>query len=103
MSLRTAIPARTAPTERVEAPRPSTSGVVGTRWQRRDWVRRRMLAVVDGAALLGALMVASAVANPGHLVGRLVLGALSLPAWVLLLKSYGLYERDLRRISHSTL
>jgi len=33
----------------------------------------------------------------------LLYGLITLPAWVLLLKIYGLYERDAKRLSHSTL
>ena len=83
-------------------PQPSSS-IVSTRWQRRDWTRRRLLAGVDASAVLGALVLASVLTHPGHLTGRLALGALLIPAWILLFKSYGLYDRDLKRISHTTL
>jgi len=39
----------------------------------------------------------------GVMLDRLAIGLLSLPGWLILFKLYGLYERDGKRISHSTL
>ena len=35
-------------------------------------------------------------------VSRLAWGLLTLPAWILVFKAYGLYDRDGKRVSHST-
>jgi exopolysaccharide biosynthesis polyprenyl glycosylphosphotransferase len=55
-----------------------------------------LLAVI--AALGGALLIASRPAV-GH---RLLWGLLFLPVLIVLFKVYGLYDRDVKRISHST-
>jgi FlaA1/EpsC-like NDP-sugar epimerase len=69
---------------------------------RRDQLRRRMFALADIIAVLVALAVAL-VLTPGPPVVRdLLWGALLLPGWLMLFKTYGLYERDGKRISHTT-
>jgi len=69
---------------------------------RRDQLRRRLLAVADVTAVAVALAVAT-VLTPGPPVARdLLWGALLLPVWLMLFKTYGLYERDGKRISHTT-
>jgi len=67
---------------------------------------RRLLAINDVACLAVAMAVAMAVAGgaPGHSWQQYMLyGLITLPAWVVLFKMYGLYERDAKRLSHSTL
>jgi exopolysaccharide biosynthesis polyprenyl glycosylphosphotransferase len=73
---------------------------------RRDWFLRRLLAVSDAACLAAALVLAMAVAGGtrGHSWREYMLyGLATLPAWVVLFKMYGLYDRDAKRLSHSTL
>jgi exopolysaccharide biosynthesis polyprenyl glycosylphosphotransferase len=80
--------------------------LVARRYGRRDWVLRRLLLVADVACLVLALVLAMALAGGarGHSwTEYLLYGSATLPAWVVLFKAYGLYERDAKRLSHSTL
>ena len=69
--------------------------VAGSRW-RREALRRRLLALADVAAAGVASLV---VVSPSE--GRLWALAL-LPAWVLIAKLLGLYDRDQRSLRHLT-
>jgi len=83
-------------------PRP----LVSRRHGRRDWLLRRLLALTDVASLTAALALALALLGGvrGHGWRELALyGLATLPAWVVLFKMYGLYERDAKRLHHSTL
>jgi exopolysaccharide biosynthesis polyprenyl glycosylphosphotransferase len=65
-----------------------------------------LLAVSDAVCVAIAMAVAMAVVGGrhGHSWQQYVLyGLITLPAWVVLFKMYGLYERDAKRLSHSTL
>jgi exopolysaccharide biosynthesis polyprenyl glycosylphosphotransferase len=67
----------------------------------RDSLMRRLLAAVDGVAILVALVLMANWSNADRM--PLVLyGALTLPLWTLLFKLYGLYDRDQKRVSHGT-
>jgi exopolysaccharide biosynthesis polyprenyl glycosylphosphotransferase len=79
--------------------------VVSHAYGRRDWLLRRVLAVSDVACIAAALALAlSGGAAGGHSwLQYMLYGMLTLPAWVVLFKVYGLYERDAKRLSHSTL
>ncbi|MBV9798299.1 MAG: hypothetical protein JO039_09660, partial [Solirubrobacterales bacterium] len=69
---------------------------------RRDQLRRRLFALADIIAVLVALLVAT-VLTPGPPVARdLLWGALLVPGWLVVFKTYGLYERDGKRINHTT-
>jgi len=73
------------------------------RARNRDGTLRRLLALADGLAIAGALGGAMAFASAGTAAfGDFLWGLLTLPAWVVLFKSYGLYDRDVKRVSHST-
>ena len=76
-------------------------GVLGLR---RDELERRVLLLADLVGLSFALAVSTALAvNPSTTgVSRLAWGLLTMPAWVLIFKAYGLYDRDRKRVSHST-
>ncbi len=67
---------------------------------RRDYVLRRMLALADATAIVLALVSAFVVVHRG--LTELAWGMLLLPMWILLFKLYGLYDRDGKRVSHST-
>jgi exopolysaccharide biosynthesis polyprenyl glycosylphosphotransferase len=87
---------------------PSRAGVLVARgYGRRDWFLRRLLAISDAVCLALAMGLALALAGDargGHSWQEYMLyGLITLPAWVVLLKMYGLYERDAKRLSHSTL
>jgi len=67
----------------------------------REGSLRRLLAAADVAAIAAALTMA--VATRGHVSGAFLgWSVLVLPAWIVLFKLYGLYDRDAKRVSHST-
>ena len=63
---------------------------------------RRLLATGDWAAMVGALCVAT-LATSSATVATLFWALLFSPVWVVVVKLHGLYDRDHRRIRHSTL
>src|SRR4051794_30503462 len=72
---------------------------------RRDAIVRRMLATADVVAISAALTLATPLAETAAHRGfqRLAWGLLTLPAWIIVFKAYGLYDRDGKRVSHSTM
>ena len=70
--------------------------------RRRGAMLRRLLAVGDWAAVIAALCVATA-ATADMDVAMLFWATLFSPVWILVLKLHGLYDKDHRRIRHSTL
>jgi exopolysaccharide biosynthesis polyprenyl glycosylphosphotransferase len=96
----------------VEGPSFANAEIVGAprlvsgRYGRRDWALRRLLAVSDVCCLALAMALTTALAGAwrGHSwFEYFASGLATLPAWVVLFKMYGLYERDAKRLSHSTL
>jgi exopolysaccharide biosynthesis polyprenyl glycosylphosphotransferase len=65
-----------------------------------DATLRRLLVVADAIAVL--LAFACTVAPAWSPVEYLWLSALTLPVWLLIFQAYGLYDRDVRRIGHSS-
>ena len=82
------------------AGRPAWPAPSGSR--RRGALLRRLLALGDWAALIGALCVVTATTSTTD-VGALFWAVLFSPAWILVVKLHGLYDNDHRRIRHSTL
>jgi exopolysaccharide biosynthesis polyprenyl glycosylphosphotransferase len=74
--------------------------VVAHRHRPRDTAVRRVLAAADAVAI--GLATAVAVA-PGRDRSTVLLVLATLPAWLLLFKAYGLYDRDIKRISKESL
>lgn len=70
--------------------------------RRRGAVLRRLLAFADWTALLATLFVVTAVSATAD-VATLFWAVLFSPVWVLVVKLHGLYDKDHRRIRHSTL
>jgi exopolysaccharide biosynthesis polyprenyl glycosylphosphotransferase len=55
------------------------------------------------SAIAAALAISLAFASGNRATATsFLIGALTLPGWVVLFKAYGLYDRDAKRISHST-
>jgi exopolysaccharide biosynthesis polyprenyl glycosylphosphotransferase len=77
--------------------------LVANRYARRDFYLRRVLVLGDLIAIAGALMAALALSPGGLDPNRALLALISTPAWVVVFKLYGLYERDVKRVSHTTL
>jgi exopolysaccharide biosynthesis polyprenyl glycosylphosphotransferase len=69
--------------------------------RRRGAHLRRLLALGDWSALIASLCVVSAISSTAN-VGTLFWAVLFSPAWVIVVKLHGLYDKDHRRIRHST-
>ena len=80
--------------------RPVSPGALASR--RRGSVLRRLLAMGDWAALIGALCLITATTSTTD-IGTLFWAVLFSPVWIAVLKVHGLYDNDHRRIRHSTL
>jgi exopolysaccharide biosynthesis polyprenyl glycosylphosphotransferase len=68
-----------------------------------DYYLRRLLALGDIAAIILALttaLILTGVDSPGR---HLLIGLIMLPGWLVIFKFYGLYERDAKRIAHTTI
>jgi exopolysaccharide biosynthesis polyprenyl glycosylphosphotransferase len=90
----------TAGVERGLAP----ATMVAPAYGERDSSIRRLMALGDAVAIVIALLVTALATNDRVDGGRFVLyGLATIPAWVLVFKLYGLYDRALKRISHSTI
>src|SRR5919201_1735907 len=68
---------------------------VAHRYGERDVAVRRALALADAVAISAALAVS-------HHPRQFLWGLATLPVWIVVLKAYGLYDRDIKRISHGT-
>jgi exopolysaccharide biosynthesis polyprenyl glycosylphosphotransferase len=84
----------------VAADRLGLSGPEGSR--RRGALLRRLLALGDWTALIGALLVVTATTSSTD-VADLFWAILFSPSWIFVVKLHGLYDNDHRRIRHSTL
>jgi exopolysaccharide biosynthesis polyprenyl glycosylphosphotransferase len=82
------------------AARLGLTGAEGSR--RRGALLRRLLAIGDWTALIGALCLVTATTSTTD-VAALFWAALFSPTWILVVKFHGLYDNDHRRIRHSTL
>jgi exopolysaccharide biosynthesis polyprenyl glycosylphosphotransferase len=70
---------------------------------RRDSALRRLLALADMLAILAALAAARAFFSEGLATATDVAWGLpTLTGWIVLFKAYGLYDRDSKRVSHSS-
>src|SRR6201989_1634653 len=68
----------------------------------KDVALRRLLAAGDAVAVILALAIAlmrPGMSSAGH---RLLWGLVAVPLMMVLFKLYGLYDRDVKRISYST-
>jgi len=63
---------------------------------------RRLLAAGDAVAALIALLLALTLPVLPHTHPKLLWGLFAVPLMIVLFKLYGLYDRDVKRISHST-
>src|SRR5205085_10774019 len=75
---------------------------VASNFGRRDYLVRRLLLLSDVASIALALLVMVAVSARADKSPHLLLGLLFVPVWLTVLGAYGLYTRDIKRISHST-
>jgi exopolysaccharide biosynthesis polyprenyl glycosylphosphotransferase len=77
--------------------------VVASTYGRRDYLLRRLLAVADACAIVGAILIALLAAARPDMLANLFWAALTIPMWLVVFKIYGLYDRDSRRVSHTTI
>ena len=94
------------PVEPDEPEFPRAGTLVARGYGRRDYFLRRLLAISDVFCLALAMSLAVALHGPARSHSSeeyLLFGLVTLPAWVVLFKMYGLYERDTKRLSHSTI
>lgn len=78
-------------------------GIVAVRHQPRDRALRRMLGVADALAIVVALLFVDVFVAHRNGPRQAFWGLVALPGLLVLFNAYGLYRRDSRRISHSTL
>jgi exopolysaccharide biosynthesis polyprenyl glycosylphosphotransferase len=77
--------------------------LVASSFGRRDYYLRRLLALGDIAAIvlsLAATLILTGTGSPGR---HLLLVLITLPVWLMMFKCYGLYERDAKRVAHTTI
>jgi exopolysaccharide biosynthesis polyprenyl glycosylphosphotransferase len=87
--------------ETLAVARPSLP-VVGLRHGARDYVTRRVLALGDALALVTAFALAGLLAG-GFEEQHLLWSLASIPVWIIIFRAYGLYDRDAKRVSHTTI
>jgi exopolysaccharide biosynthesis polyprenyl glycosylphosphotransferase len=76
--------------------------VVAVRHRPRDSAVRRLLGASDVMALaISQVVVLGLIGRPAN-AEQLAFAALVLPLWIVLFHVYGLYDRDVKRISHTT-
>ena len=80
-----------------------SQALVASGYGRRDWLIRRLLALADVVGISTAIVLALIVTGTNDLPQEVAFGLATLPAWVILFKSYGLYDRDSKRLRHSSL
>jgi exopolysaccharide biosynthesis polyprenyl glycosylphosphotransferase len=73
--------------------------VIARAYGSRDRVVRRMLARADAGAM--ALALTLAFVGDARMWSFVVWGLAAVPVWLLICNAYGLYGKDIRRISHS--
>jgi exopolysaccharide biosynthesis polyprenyl glycosylphosphotransferase len=72
------------------------------RYVERDYVVRRALAAADIVGVLLATATMLIVSREERSFEDFAWVLLTIPAWLVIFKLYGLYDRDMKRISHST-
>jgi exopolysaccharide biosynthesis polyprenyl glycosylphosphotransferase len=77
--------------------------VIAPAYRKRDYYMRRLLALGDISAVALALALSLVITNARTPIEHVLFGVLTLPVWLFIFKCYGLYERDFRRIAHSTI
>jgi exopolysaccharide biosynthesis polyprenyl glycosylphosphotransferase len=75
---------------------------VSARYGRRDFLTRRLLLLADSGGVVLALVAMFNFSPGARPFGYALLSLATIPVWLVLFKTYGLYDRDIRRISHST-
>jgi exopolysaccharide biosynthesis polyprenyl glycosylphosphotransferase len=74
-------------------------GVIARTYGARDRAVRRLLAEADALAMAAALVLAFIGAE--RMWAHVLWGLLAVPVWLVICSAYGLYGKDIKRISHS--
>jgi exopolysaccharide biosynthesis polyprenyl glycosylphosphotransferase len=82
---------------------PRRQSVVAENYGGREWLLRRLLAASDCLAITASLVLADVVTGRRHVLEFVGFGLLTLPGWLILIRAYGLYDRDPKRINCSTI
>jgi exopolysaccharide biosynthesis polyprenyl glycosylphosphotransferase len=77
--------------------------IVASTYRPRDYLLRRALAAADIAGIVSAAVLTLAVVPVREPWPGILLLLTMLPAWMVLFRLYGLYERDVKRVSLSVL
>ncbi len=77
--------------------------LVAPAYGRRDYYVRRALALGDLVAVVSALATALMLSATHQLGGHVLFGLVTLPVWLVIFWCYGLYNRDVKRIAHTTI
>ena len=89
--------------ERLAVPALLPLQVIAVRHRPRDGAIRRVLAASDILALALVQLAVLGVLGRAASTEQLLWAGLALPGWVVVFKAYGLYDRDIKRISHATI
>jgi exopolysaccharide biosynthesis polyprenyl glycosylphosphotransferase len=76
--------------------------LVATGYGPRDFWTRRVLALADALGIMAALALSAVLTARGDLGEHMLWGLGTLPMWLVLFTAYGLYDRDAKRVSHTT-
>lgn len=98
---------RTSPSVAAEPPIAETVAAAApartaTGWSARDRPLRRLLASADAAGLLVGALVLGVIATQGSPGEVVLLTVLTIPVWLVLFATYGLYRRDYTLLGHTT-
>jgi exopolysaccharide biosynthesis polyprenyl glycosylphosphotransferase len=91
-----------APPARLPRRASAQTGAVASSFGRRDYLIRRLLALADASSVVIALLAMVWISGRADASSHLMWGLVLIPLWIGLLAAYGLYSRDIKRISHST-
>ena len=92
---------RSATSAVTRAPALPDRSVLATRHRPRDSALRRLLLAADLATLVGVQLGVLALVDAPTDIPQALWVAVALPLWMVLFKAYGLYDRDIKRISHT--
>jgi len=82
---------------------PEPRSIVADRHAPRDFYLRRVLALADGVGFVAALMLTYLMTGYSAPTWKLLLLAVVMvPVWIAICGAYGLYTKDMQRISHTT-
>ena len=86
-----------------QTPTAYPSSLVAERYGQRDLWLRRALLLGDAVAVALAIAISTLAQGRGeNSIEFIGLGLLTLPVWLVVFRMYGLYERDVKKLSHTS-